>query len=850
VSAAFLVTPLSPDRAGGENPAVFVRVQQAVKDAAQAAGVKLEHPLDLHEAGTIMSQVRQRIRKADVVLGIVTGQNPNVFYELGLSRRPAILIGRSADDVPFDIRAERIWTYGGAGEIDTLTERLTAAIRAAAAKRPRSKADQAIRRFSELASHPLPRVRDADLYDMLGVAKSENLDQFLAQGQRPPYVARDADAAIDQALDASPFVILAGPSKAGKSRSAFEALVRRSPDAALLVPFGPTHLDEVIDRYGALKNRPAPAVLWLDDLERFMNSGRVDASLLRDARRRLGLQVVATIRNQELNQMLDAGDSPAGRDAQAVLDSATIVQIADRMSAAESAQASALYPGQEFDPGLGESFIAGRQLKRKLDTGASSLVAIVRAIHDWRRVGMVSGIADADLFALYGAYFRSLEPLRDVTRDAFDQGLAAATAPVVRYSALVLKRSHGAETPTFSLTDYIAEYLEGQQLAILDETWQAALAHASKLGTCYQVGNAALHHRRLEIAADAWRRGMEDQDSTSAFNLGVLLEGQGDLTGAEKAWQIATELGEGAAASNLGSLRRQRGDVNGAAEAYRRALDLSFADAGVHLGLLLHELGDSKGAEEAWERGLALGSPHAAQNLGHLRQLRGDFENARQAWRSGVRLFTDEPTQLKGFSDGMTTQQILQLIVARLRPGGDEGPRVLGDLGARLANIGDLEGAETAWREGIRRQDGMCAVNLGRLLVQRGDRIGAIEAWRAGLQFGSADAAHYLGSALYQDGDQDGARKAWRAALDLKHPAAAHDLGTLLFYQHHEAEAEAAWRDGVALGSAESAEQLVTLLKRQGNVDGMRAMIDTAIGLGSAKAKAWRDGIEADRKGA
>src|SRR5262249_22311910 len=161
-----------------------------------------------------------------------------------------------------------------------------------------------------------------------------HIDPYLARGERPPHVPRDVDREIDQALRSNQFVILAGPSKAGKSRSAFEGLVRHSPNASMVVPLAPHRISDVFDRYSSLDNRPTSAVLWLDDLERFLSTGRLIASSIRTANQQLGMQIVATIRNVELSQILQMSDS-LGRDAQAVIDQATIVQIPDRMSAAE-----------------------------------------------------------------------------------------------------------------------------------------------------------------------------------------------------------------------------------------------------------------------------------------------------------------------------------------------------------------------------------------------------------------------------------------------------------------------------------------------------------------------------------
>jgi hypothetical protein len=42
-------------------------------------------------------------------------RNPNVFYELGLAHaigKPAILVAKTEEDIPFDLRHVRVIVYG------------------------------------------------------------------------------------------------------------------------------------------------------------------------------------------------------------------------------------------------------------------------------------------------------------------------------------------------------------------------------------------------------------------------------------------------------------------------------------------------------------------------------------------------------------------------------------------------------------------------------------------------------------------------------------------------------------------------------------------------------------------
>lgn len=69
---------------------------------------------DIFGSNVIMEDVLAVIRRAKVVIADLTGQNPNVCYELGIADRngsPVLLLTQSLDDVPFDLRHRRVLVY-------------------------------------------------------------------------------------------------------------------------------------------------------------------------------------------------------------------------------------------------------------------------------------------------------------------------------------------------------------------------------------------------------------------------------------------------------------------------------------------------------------------------------------------------------------------------------------------------------------------------------------------------------------------------------------------------------------------------------------------------------------------
>jgi len=63
-----------------------------------------------HSVHTIplLEKIRRQILDADVIIGDITGRNPNVFYELGLadaySKKTILITSDSIEETPTDIR--------------------------------------------------------------------------------------------------------------------------------------------------------------------------------------------------------------------------------------------------------------------------------------------------------------------------------------------------------------------------------------------------------------------------------------------------------------------------------------------------------------------------------------------------------------------------------------------------------------------------------------------------------------------------------------------------------------------------------------------------------------------------
>lgn len=85
-----------------------------VKPALEDCGLYAIRGDSLYRPTTIVDDIWQGIRDAKLLIAELTDRNPNVFYELGLAHaisKPVILISRSIEDVPFDLRSIRVLVY-------------------------------------------------------------------------------------------------------------------------------------------------------------------------------------------------------------------------------------------------------------------------------------------------------------------------------------------------------------------------------------------------------------------------------------------------------------------------------------------------------------------------------------------------------------------------------------------------------------------------------------------------------------------------------------------------------------------------------------------------------------------
>jgi len=472
---------------------------------------------------------------------------------------------------------------------------------------------------------PLPRVGDIDPFDSeFGVFASRIAERYRQVDGRPPYIPRDVDAQLDQALLHKRLVIVVGPARAGKSRTAYEALSRALYDSRVLVPASPSRADVSLGPLRFLAEADPPfqvgprPVLWIDEADRYFENGDFNLRILRQLQDVYpGLVAVATIRSRRLRELEASG--AIAHDLKVVLDDSFTARIdlPVRLSDRERARAASLYPDLVIDPaftsGLGGYFTAIDELMKRYRIAEEEdpvAFAVVQAATDWRRSWIERSITKDELHELARRHLTMIRADLDLTGDAFDAALRWACTPVVSAAAL-LRSTKVDDKLVFSVYDDVVERVEALGPAVSSATLEFILASGTS-ADAFAVGMAAYRLGRREEAQRLWNelsKSSSPAATRASLQLGMLAAQDGDGPSAVSAYQHALHSGDvdvaPLAALRLGDLRAGQGERELALDAWQKALAFDHPDATPLAALRVGDLhahekrnGD---AEAAWK---------------------------------------------------------------------------------------------------------------------------------------------------------------------------------------------------------------------------------------------------------
>lgn len=264
------------------------------------------------------------------------------------------------------------------------------------------------------------------------VREVDDLDPVLDLGVHPspdlangpaltPYVSRDIDIALDQALPEGGLIVIEGDSTAGKTRTAYEAIRRASTVAQplrVLIPKDGITVRELVEAGFEFQN----IVLWLDDLERFLFPEGIDDGLLSMllSRKHRKLLIVATIRSRAKSALGINAARPDthnfGFDARRIFAFANTFRL-QRFLTAEEFDSATKYRhdariADALDTastvGFAEHLASGPTLLGRWEMGRQGAnpvgAALVSAAVDYHRAGYLGSVPGLWLDEVYSSY--------------------------------------------------------------------------------------------------------------------------------------------------------------------------------------------------------------------------------------------------------------------------------------------------------------------------------------------------------------------------------------------------------------------------------------------------------------
>ncbi len=109
----FVISPIGQEGSEVRRHADEV-FRHIILPAVERFGLKASRSDHLDDPGKISDQMFERILNDDLCIAVLTGFNPNVFYELAIAqfaRRPVIIMLEKGNDLPFDVQDLRYVPY-------------------------------------------------------------------------------------------------------------------------------------------------------------------------------------------------------------------------------------------------------------------------------------------------------------------------------------------------------------------------------------------------------------------------------------------------------------------------------------------------------------------------------------------------------------------------------------------------------------------------------------------------------------------------------------------------------------------------------------------------------------------
>lgn len=109
----FVITPIGPANSPIRRK-IDGLIDEVIEPVMKELGYEVEVSHRISESGTMTATIIKRVYNSDLVIANLTGNNPNVMYEVALrhaSAKPIIHITENVAELPFDVNDQRTIQY-------------------------------------------------------------------------------------------------------------------------------------------------------------------------------------------------------------------------------------------------------------------------------------------------------------------------------------------------------------------------------------------------------------------------------------------------------------------------------------------------------------------------------------------------------------------------------------------------------------------------------------------------------------------------------------------------------------------------------------------------------------------
>ncbi|GAB3712528.1 hypothetical protein GCM10027598_19130 [Amycolatopsis oliviviridis] len=574
----------------------------------------------------------------------------------------------------------------------------------------------------------------------------------------------DFDEELSEALASEsapyPFVLVYGDDGAGKSTSAWAAVVRvLDPSTKVLVPQDRNALAALAQAADLPTITNGPTLIWVDG----MTAADLDRLTGEMLERLAGTAfIVATIAADDCATIIE-GPRDWMPIARAALRSTYLLHLPYEPEIIEEVMLNASLGTESFDAGEIQDPADPEMMILRLNTARSSSpagMALVRAAIDYRRAGLERPVSDGELRRVFPHYLADVRNFA-VTDELFESGIAWAQGVGSEAEAMFVVSPHLKNGDRlWSVVRTLVDGAEPKR-AIPDVLWAELIDFATP-GECGGIGHRAMQLGQLAYGAQAHTKAasVPDVEARAHILAGVAYRDLGDRPASQMAFMAAyraasrdTLASEACyAAYELGNLAAAGGDTDKAVRWWTDSAERDeWSSLAAYLALGSHYAlkGEKEKALAALDRDFSGEKPAMRQHVSMLLLLlRPTAESLAE-----VAAVADE-TPLETEAQREIKRELMSYVAKRLQlaetaertePGETTHAEVLFDRGYTALIFGAREDAATALDQCVRCGDGRysieAAFELGKLLHEDGDFAGAERAWMTIVEAGDEELA-------------------------------------------------------------------------------------------------------------